>query len=136
MADYTLTPANIIPSASAQRRFGTFGEAIVAGKTCYLNTDSKYYLADGNDATKMPVAGMAIDGGASGQPGYIVTFDPALAVGAHGAGTGIPVFQSATAGGVCPFADISTGNQTTCLGVTNDSTTIYFNPSGGVGVHA
>lgn len=137
MSDISITPSAVIPSTSADRRQIVFGATVTAGQTVFKNTtDGKYYLADGNDATKMPVEGMAIDGGSAAQPGFIVIKDPALAIGSHGAGIGIPLFQSATAGGVCPFADLASGNQTTCLGVTNDATHIYFNPTGGVGVHA
>jgi hypothetical protein len=137
MSDIVVTPANVIASTAANKIQVTFGEAVVAGALCYQNpTDKKYYNSIGTNSAAMPVKGIAFDGGAAGQPGFLITFDPDLAIGTHGAGVGIPLFASANAGKVCPFADLATGNLTTCIGVTNDSTTIYFNPTGGVGAHA
>ncbi|GAI93045.1 unnamed protein product, partial [marine sediment metagenome] len=38
---------------------GTAGENLSAGEVCYLKSDGKLWLADANDAAKMPVKAMA-----------------------------------------------------------------------------
>jgi len=137
MADITITPANVLASATAPKSTVTAGEAVAAGETVYKNADGKRYRAVGTDAAKMPVEGMALNSAsAAGQPLDIVKSDVAPVIGAHGIGTGIPIFQSANAGKVCQLADVGTGNLTTCIGVTNSATEISFNPIGGKGARA
>lgn len=137
MADLSITAGSVVPSTSAQKLNGKAGAAISAGQIVYLDTTtSTYKLADGNDSTKLPVAGIAGNTAGTGQQVQVITADPDLTIGAHGLGLGIPMFLSATAGAVCPLADISTGNQTTCVMVTNTSTKVSFGILGGVGAHA
>jgi hypothetical protein len=125
MADLSLTAANIVPSVNALKGNGIAGETITAGQTVYKKaSDGLYYKADGNDTTKVPVAGIAVCGVANGQPFFFIYEDPALAVGTHGAGTGTPLFQSTTPGGICAAADLATGNRTTLLGITTSATTV------------
>jgi len=137
MADLSITATAVVPSSSAVKFYAKLGEAANGGQTVYLDSATNTYkLADGNDSTKMPVAGILCGSGGTGQTVQAVSSDPGLTIGTHGLGLGIPLFQSATAGGVCPFADISTGNKTTCLMVTNTTTTVSFGIIGGVGAHA
>ncbi len=137
MADVTIAASSVLATSTAPKRAILAGEAVTAGETVYRNSDGKRYKADGNDSSKMPVEGMALNStSAAGQPLEIVTEDDNLTIGTHGLGTGIPIFQSANAGKVCPFADVGAGNLTTCIGVTNSATAIAFKPVGGNGAHA
>jgi hypothetical protein len=138
MADLSITAGSVVPSSSATKVNGKAGEAINAGQTVFLDTTASntYKLADGNDSTKMPVAGIAGNTAGTGQALQVITADPALTIGSHGLGNGIPLFQSATAGGICPFADLSTGNKTTCVAVTATNTTVWFGLVGGTGTKA
>jgi len=137
MADLSITAGSVVPSTAATKIVGKAGAAVNGGQTVYLDTaTSTYKLADGNDATKLPVAGIAGNTAGIGQILQIIISDPALTIGTHGLGLGIPMFQSANPGGVCPFADLSTANQTTCLMVTNTATVVSFGIIGGVGAHA
>ncbi len=137
MADLSITPGSVVPSNAAQKLNGIAGAAISAGQLIYRDTTtSTYKLADANDATKLPVAGIATNTAGIGQQLQYITADPALVIGTHGLGLGIPMFASATAGGICPEADLATGNQTTCVFVTNTATAVSFGIIGGVGAHA
>jgi hypothetical protein len=137
MSDLSITATSVVPSTSAVKFLAKLGATCNGGQTVYLDTSTNTYkLADGNDATKMPVAGILCGSGGSGQTVQAVSSDPNLTIGTHGLGLGIPMFQSATAGGICPAADLSTGNLTTCLMVTNTTTTVSFGIIGGVGAHA
>lgn len=137
MSNLAITAGDVVPTNTASKLNGKAGEAISAGEIVYLDTATNTYkLADGNDSTKLPAIGIAGNTAGVGQQVQIVTKDENLTIGTHGLGLGIPMFLSATAGKVCPLADISTGNQTTCVMVTNTSTTVSFGIIGGVGAHA
>lgn len=117
MADITITPTNVVPSPTAttihfQPPSTIAGEAITAGETvCLLAADSKYYKADANNTDKRDVKGIAGNSAVvAGQRVDIITQTPALEVGAHGVAVGVPVFQSATPGKMCPFADLASGD--------------------------
>lgn len=127
MADLTISASAVVRSTSALTINGNAGETIAAGETVYLNeTDGKYYLADGNDTDKMPVAGIANNSASNNQPIVIIQQDPDLTIGAHGATVGDAFFQSANAGKVCPLADLAAGNQATSLMVVKTSTAVSF----------
>lgn len=116
MADVTITPANVVPSPLAttthlQPANTIAGEAINAGETvCLLAADGKYYKADANDTAKQDIKGFAGNSAvAAGQRVDIITASPALTVGTHGVTVGTALFQSNTAGKICPSADLGTG---------------------------
>lgn len=131
-ADLSITASSVVPSAQANKANGTAGDTIAAGETVFQDaTDgNKFKKADGNDSTKMPVYGMAINSASNGQPITVLLSDPNLTIGSHGQALGTPFFQSATAGKVCPLADVATGNQTTAILVILTSTTVVFKPLG------
>jgi hypothetical protein len=127
MADLSLTAANIVPSVNATKASGTAGEALAAGDLIYKKaSDGFYYKADANDSTKVPVVGMAACSAATAQPFFFYTADSALEVGSHSAGIGTPLFSSATAGKICPAADLSTSMRTQLIGITTTATKINF----------
>lgn len=137
MADLSITAGNVVPSTTAQKLNGKAGAAINAGQIVYLDSStSSYKLADGNDPIKLPAVGIAGNTAGIGQQVQVITADPNLTIGTHSLGLGIPMFLSANPGMICPFGDLSTGNQTTCVFVTNTATTVSFGIIGGVGAHA
>lgn len=116
MADITITPSNVVPSSTAttihlQPANTIVGEAINAGETvCLLAADGRYWKADANDTLKQNVKGIAGNSAvAAGQRIDIIQATPAMEVGAHGVAVGIPLYQSATPGKLCPYADLSSG---------------------------
>ncbi|WP_050028910.1 hypothetical protein [Verrucomicrobium sp. BvORR034] len=132
MADIALTAANVLKSSAGNQTQGTAGEAIAAGDTlCKNTTDQKLYKADGNDATKKDVAGVALNTAGAGQPLFYVLEDVDLVLGAHGVPVGTVIVQSATPGKMCPAEDLAAGNYTTVLGVIKTATTMALRPVGG-----
>lgn len=132
MADTSITASAVVPSAAAVIEKGIAGATIAAGETVYRDsTTALFQLADGNDATKMPVKGIAVNSASAGQPLSVVKEDPALTIGTHGVALGTPLFQSPNAGKVCPFADLAAGNLTTPLMVVRSTTTVAFGIIGG-----
>lgn len=98
---------------------GLAGAAITAGQAVYLDTTTtgKYQLADSNSATAAArvARGIALNGAASGQPLAIAKSGP-VALGAV-LTAGVAYYLSATAGGICPVADLTTGDYPCLLGM-------------------
>lgn len=110
MADYTLTGANVLASATSLKGSGLAGEAILAGQNLYRKaSDGRLYLADANDATKIPVVGIALAPAAAAQPVSYVYQDDDFIHGLTTVASGDVIVASATAGGSAPSADIASG---------------------------
>jgi hypothetical protein len=128
MADLSITAANVISGAGAKIVNGKSGETIVAGKVVYFDSaDSKYKLADNNSATaavRVP-AGIALNAASNGQPIAIHESGP-LTVGATMT-AGVAYYLSDTAGGICPVADLATGEYPTVLGIATSTTVLNVN---------
>jgi hypothetical protein len=117
MADVTVTATNVVKASDTVLLDGILGGTVTAGQTVYLDTSTgTYKLADANaSAATAVVAGIAMNGGGSGQTVRVAvggTLNPGFTVG-----VGTPYFQSATAGGICPAADLASGMYTTVIGV-------------------
>ena len=108
---------------------GTAGAAITAGQLVYKSAaDRKFYLADCDSATAgvRDVYGIAANSAAIGAPVSIVLEDPALAIAASGLTNGTIYLLSATAGGLAPAADATTGWYPTVVAIAKSGTTIAF----------
>tara|TARA_R110000868_G_C10559158_1_gene736693 strand:- start:82 stop:510 length:429 start_codon:yes stop_codon:yes gene_type:complete len=129
MADVTITATGVLKSsaASVQTDEGIAGGTITAGMPIYKDTTASNVLkaADASALATAVVCGIALNGGATGQTIEYVTRDPALVAGGTLA-VGTIYVLSATAGGICPEADILTGEFITILGVANTTTTLNF----------
>lgn len=117
MADVTITAANVVAGTSAQTLTGTAGETITAGQAVYLKAaDSKLYKADANvTSAEATAVGIALHGSLANQPLTYQTAGTITIGGTVVAGTAY--YVSATAGGICPFADLTSTNLATLLGV-------------------
>ena len=84
MADLSITAASVLAGSDASIKDGNLGAAVTAGQVVYLDTsDSRWKLADNNSATaivRVP-GGIALNGGASGQPVKVLTNGP-ITIGA------------------------------------------------------
>lgn len=136
--DVSITAANVVPSVNAVKRTYTAGVAITAGQLVYLDkadTDAngfgKAKLADANGATALRVVdGIAVNTAAAGQDVTVVSYDPALVIAASGLTANTILISSATAGGLAPSADLTTGWYLTVIGVVKNGTTIFFRAPG------
>lgn len=124
MADLSITAANVLKGSGAKLITGTAGATITAGQVVYLDSaDDEYKLADCDSATaavRTP-AGIALHASLDGQPLTILTKGP-ITIGATIA-AGVAYYLSATAGGICPVADLSSGDYPAVLGM-GESTTV------------
>lgn len=129
MSDLSITAANFLPSANAVYADILAGATLTRGQPYYLDSTDSYKakLADADAQATARIAGICATDIASGQIGKGVTFDPALVIGATVA-AGTPYFVSTGAGGICPVADLGTGDYTTLVGVGISTTAIYFDP--------
>lgn len=125
MADLTLTAANVVKGTTAKTKHGVLGAVVTAGQTVYLDTTTATYkLADCDSATaaaRYP-SGIALNGGAIGQPVEVLYEGPITIGGTVAAG--VPYFQSGTAGGICPAADMASGDYNTFIGWGQSTTVI------------
>jgi hypothetical protein len=136
-SDFSVTAANVLASSSGQVSEGIAGAAITAGQVVYVDaSDSgKIKLADNNDtAAKAVVKGIAITSApGAGQPVKYCTKDSAFKPGFTVA-AGQPVFLSATAGGLCPFGDLSSPMVGVFIGIGTGSNFINLNPVVGAAI--
>lgn len=131
--------ANLAPTAANVKRVsgGVFqkiaGEAVVRGAPCYLKaSDGKAYngQCDGT-AEEAETLYIALNDAAADQPvtlmsGGVVNLGAILTVG-------VVYVLSATAGKICPAADLVTGNRLTILGAATTTSLLKFAPCASAG---
>lgn len=125
MVDLTITAANVVISSNATRENGTAGEAITAGQVVYkAAATGKYMLADNNSATaevRQPV-GIALNGAAADQP-LTIQKSGDITIGATLV-AGTDYYLSDTPGGICPRADLGSGEYVCLLGLAKSTTVL------------
>lgn len=125
MADLTITSASVLAGSGARRVIGTAGVSVTAGQVVYLDSaTATYKLADNNSATaevRAP-AGIALHAAASGQPLAVHTSGP-ITIGAA-LTAGVAYYLSDTPGGICPVADLASGEYPTILGIATSTTVL------------
>jgi len=130
MADLTQTAANVAAGANAviEKRF-KFGATVAQGKPVYLSAANKWLLADNNvsavEAGQYGV-GIALNAGSDGQEAAVQT-EGEINLGATLA-VGTTYGVSATAGMICPDADIASTNFVTILGVAKTAAILRLKP--------
>ena len=124
MADITITAANVKKGTGAQTQEGTAGESITAGMPVYLkSSDSKLYKADANvTSAEAAIVRVALHVASADQPLIYQTSGPLTIGGTVVAGTAY--YVSATAGGICPFADLSSTNYASQVGVATSTSVL------------
>lgn len=124
MADLTITAANVV-SGSSDIEHGTAGVAVIAGQVVYKNgTTGKYELADADSATAAVRSprGIALHAAAANQPLAIHKSGP-ITIGAT-LTAGTDYWLSGTAGGICPRADVATGEGVVLIGLATSTTVL------------
>lgn len=127
MPDISVTAANVSAGADANiERNYLFGATITAGQAVYLDesqSPARWELADTDStATTAAASGIALNGGADGQPaavqkGGVINIGGTVAVGTV-------YVLSGTAGGIAPVSDLASGDWTTIIGVGLTTSTI------------
>src|SRR5215471_18976460 len=125
MVDITITPTSVVAGANAATEAGTAGASILAGKTVYKDPSTKkYLLADSNSATveaRTPL-GIALHAAENGQPLKILKAGD-ITIGAT-LTAGVAYYMSDTPGGICPVADVGSGEYATIIGMAKSTTVL------------
>ena len=110
MADISPSASTVTWVAGTRPFRGIAGATIVPGNAVYLDTTTNTYkLTDGDTDTESNCAGIAMDSAISGRPFLIAGPGAVINIGATVA-LGTVYVCSLTAGGICPWADLGTGD--------------------------
>ncbi|HTK34553.1 MAG TPA: hypothetical protein VL358_04595 [Caulobacteraceae bacterium] len=127
MADLTITATSVLSGAKAVTEQGVAGEALTAGQVVYkAAATGKWMKADANAGTAEPhhAEGVALNGAAVNQP-VLVEKSGEITIGAT-LTPGSPYYLSATAGGICPAADLTTGMAVCQLGLAKSASVLVI----------
>lgn len=128
MADLTITAANVVAGENSTQKQRSAGETITAGKAVYLSSATKkYMLADSNSGTAeaRKATGIALNGASLNQPITVHEFGD-LTLGAT-LTPGTAYYLSDTPGGICPLADVGSGEYVCQLGIAKSATVLAVN---------
>lgn len=125
-SDLSITAANVVKgSTSAVKTLsGIASESVTAGQTAYRDpTTKKFGKADANGASALrSVSGIFLNTAGANQP-VVVQTDGPITIGAT-VTVGEIYVSSATAGGIAPEADLTTGHYVSVLGIGISATQI------------
>ena len=125
MADLSVTAASVAPGTGAQIQTATSGATLTAGQVIYLDTadSNKAKLSDANaGALLAEVAGITVNGAASGQP---IRYQKSGSINVGATLTvGQTYINSTNAGGIAPISDLQTGSYVSILGVATSATNL------------
>lgn len=125
--DIVVTATDVIAGTDATVATGTAGGTITAGQPIYIDTSdsNKLKAADANASDlASTVAGIALHAATASQPikyqtGGNITISAVLTLGKA-------YVLSATAGGIAPVADLTTGWRTSLIGVALSTTSLHL----------
>ncbi len=132
MADITVTAGSVLRSSGDVVTAYPAGAAITAGQALYFDSSTNSWKLCDNDSATAAVrvfAGIALNTAGTSQPLHVQT-SGVITIGATVA-VGTVYTTSATAGGIAPSSDLSTGEYTSIIGVALTTGTIEFVKSGG-----
>lgn len=125
MADLAITAASVVADRAADIAHGTAGASVTAGQTVTLDRTSRTYkLTDSNHATpalRTPT-GVALHAAAAGQPLAVAKGGP-VTIGAT-LTAGVAYYQSDTPGGICPVADVGSGERSVIVGIAKTTSVL------------
>jgi hypothetical protein len=132
MADLSITASAVIAGADSVQESGTFGATVTPAQAVYRDTDGTLKLADSNGASSLirtPI-GLALHGGSASQPARIHKSGD-LTVGSI-LTPGVAYYLSDTPGGICPYADLASGEYPTFIGIAKSASVlkVMITPSG------
>jgi hypothetical protein len=124
MADLSITAASVKQGGNATVTEGLAGEAITAGKAVIRNASGKFVLADADATGLKGCDGIALNGASDGQP-LKVQIAGDITIGAT-LTPGTTYYLSPTPGGICPLADVLSGDNPIVLGMARSATVLMF----------
>jgi hypothetical protein len=128
MADLTITATSVVRGSDATVQTGTAGATITAGQPVYSDSSDAGQLkaadANASDATAT-VVGIALHAAGDEQP-LVYQTGGSITIGATVA-VGTTYVLSATAGGIAPNVDATTGWRKSHIGVATSTTVIKLN---------
>lgn len=128
MSDLSITAASVVAGSNSNTVSGTLGATVTAGQVVYKDDSDGYWkLADNNSATaavRVP-QGIALNGGASGQPVRVLVSGD-ITIGAT-LTAGVVYYLSDTPGGICPVADLASGEYPASIGIATSTTVLKVN---------
>lgn len=125
MTDISITAANVVAGSGSRRSVGTAGETIAAGKAVYKSSTSNLWLlADSNAAAAeaKTAGGIALCGASLNQPIVVHESGPVTIGATLTAGTAY--YLSDTPGGICPLADVGSGEAVCLIGLAASTTVL------------
>lgn len=124
MADLTITAANVVKGSDATIEQGTAGATITAGQVVYKDANGKYQLADSNSATAAARSprGIALNDASANQPMAILRSGD-ITIGAT-LTAGVAYYLSDTPGGICPVADVGSGEYSVIIGIAESTSVL------------
>lgn len=129
MADITITAANVVAGSDAVIRRGQSGATITAGQAVAVDASTgSFILADNNSATATvrQAVGIALNGASSGQPLAVLTGGSITIGGTMTAG--VAYYLGDTPGGICPVADVGSGEYSCLIGLSSSTTVLKVQP--------
>lgn len=125
MTDIVITATSVVAGSNATTEHRTAGETITAGQVVYIAAATGLVMkADSNSASaeaRQPI-GIALNGGAIYQP-IVVQTSGSLTIGATMT-AGIAYYLSDTPGGICPVADVGSGEYPCVVGIATSTTVL------------
>ncbi len=137
MTDISVTAASVVKgtTSAVKTRDGILGATVTAGQCVYMDTaDQRVKVCDSDSATALARTfwGIALNGGASGQP-VVAQYAGPITIGGT-VEVGRVYVVSDTAGGIMPSADLEAGDYTNAIGVGISATQILLFEGGYGGV--
>ncbi|MGO7185295.1 hypothetical protein ACCT14_33055 [Rhizobium brockwellii] len=127
MTDIVITASAVLAASNAERDQGIAGEAITAGKAIYLAAaTNRWMLADSNSAAveARQAKAIALNGASAGQP---VAFQKSGDITIGGTlVAGQAVYLSDTPGGLCPLADVGSGEYVVLIGMAKSTSVLQL----------
>lgn len=123
MTDLSITATSVVPGLNAVTETGNAGAAVTAGEVAYRDPATGTFKLTDCDLTGAEQAdGIITTGSASGQPAVLqksgqITLGSVLT-------KGTAYYASATAGGICTFADLVSGDAVIFLGIALSATVL------------
>lgn len=133
MTDISITAGSVLAGSNSQQERGFAGAAIAAGQAVYKDgATGRFLLADSNSATaaaRTPY-GIALNSAGDGQP-LVVHKSGDLTAGATLV-AGTTYYLSDTPGGICPLADVGSGEYACIVGIAKSTSVlaVAIQPSG------